>query len=194
MSARDLKLSVNDERKQTSVKRLKFCVNNEWVESKTGKYMPVMNPSTGAQIAEAPCCTLEEVNAAVAAAAAAYPAWRNTPIPERIQLMFRFKQLLDRNLDELTTLVATEMGKCLAEARGDVLKAIEVVECSCSTHYLMQGDTCMNVATGYDTVSYREPLGVFAGIVPFNFPAMIPMGWMIPFAITTGNTFVLKAA
>jgi malonate-semialdehyde dehydrogenase (acetylating)/methylmalonate-semialdehyde dehydrogenase len=156
--------------------------------------MPVMNPSTGAQIAEAPCCTLEEVNAAVNAAAAAYPAWRNTPIPERIQLMFRFKQLLDRNLDELTTLVATEMGKCMAEARGDVLKAIEVVECSCSTHYLMQGDTCMNVATGYDTVSYREPLGVFAGIVPFNFPAMIPMGWMIPFAITTGNTFVLKAA
>jgi len=75
-----------------------------------------------------------------------------------------------------------------------VLKTIEVVECACSTHYLMQGDTCMNVATGYDTVSYREPLGVFAGIVPFNFPAMIPMGWMIPFAITTGNTFVLKAA
>ena len=110
MSARDLKLSVNDERKQSSVKRLRFCVNNEWLESKTGKYMPVMNPSTGAQIAEAPCCTLEEVNAAVNAAAAAYPAWRNTPIPERIQLMFRFKQLLDRNLDELTMLVATEMG------------------------------------------------------------------------------------
>ena len=194
MSAQDLKFSVDDERKQTGVKRLKFCVNNEWVESKTGKYMPVMNPSTGRQIAEAPCCTLEEVNAAVDAAAVAYPAWRNTPIPERIQLMFRFKQLLDRNLDELTTLLATEMGKCLAEARGDVLKAIEVVECSCSTHYLMQGDTCMTVATGYDTVSYREPLGVFAGIVPFNFPAMIPMGWMIPFAITTGNTFVLKAA
>ena len=75
-----------------------------------------------------------------------------------------------------------------------MLKAIEVVECACSTHYLMQGDTCMNVSHGYDTVSYREPLGVFAGIAPFNFPAMIPMGWMIPFAITTGNTFVLKAA
>ena len=75
-----------------------------------------------------------------------------------------------------------------------MLKTIEVVECACSTHYLMQGDTCMNVNVGYDTVSYREPLGVFAGIVPFNFPAMIPMGWMIPFAITCGNTFVLKAA
>ena len=86
------------------------------------------------------------------------------------------------------------MGKNLAEARGDVLKAIEVVECACSTHYLMSGDTIMNVSSGYDTVSYREPLGVFAGIVPFNFPAMISFGWLIPFAITTGNTYVLKAA
>ena len=92
------------------------------------------------------------------------------------------------------TLLATEMGKNLAEAKGDVLKAIEVVECACSTHYLMQGDTAMNISSGYDTVSYREPLGVFVGIAPYNFPAMIPMGWMLPFCITTGNTFVLKAA
>ncbi len=108
--------------------------------------------------------------------------------------MFRLKQLIDQHLDELTLLVATEMGKVLNEARGDVLKALEVVECACSTHYLMQGDTCINVSQGYDTVSYREPLGVFVGIAPFNFPAMIPMRWMLPFAITTGNTFVLKAA
>lgn len=176
------------------IKRLKFCVNNEWIESSSSKYMPIMNPSLGVQIAEAPCCTQQEVDSAVQAAAAAFPAWSNTPIPQRIQLMFRFKALLDKHLDELTTLLATEMGKVLSEARGDVLKAIEVVECACSTHYLMQGDTCMNVATGYDTVSYREPLGVFVGIAPYNFPAMIPMGWMLPFAITTGNTFVLKAA
>ncbi len=156
--------------------------------------MPVFNPSTGQQIAEAPCCTVEEVNAAVAAAKSAFPAWSNTPIPGRIQVMFRFKQLLDEHLDELTVLLATENGKVMAEARGDVLKAIEVVECACATHYLMQGDTTMNVSTGYDTVSFREPIGVFVGIVPFNFPAMIPFGWMIPFAITTGNTFVLKAA
>ena len=174
--------------------RLRFCVDNEWRESRTQKFMPVMNPSTGEQIAEAPCCTQEEVNSAVAAAHRAYPGWSNTPIPERIQLMFRFKQLLDQHLDELTTLLATEMGKVLAEAKGDVLKAIEVVECACSTHYLMQGDTCMNVSPGYDTVSFREPLGVFVGIAPYNFPAMIPMGWMLPFCITTGNTFVLKAA
>jgi malonate-semialdehyde dehydrogenase (acetylating)/methylmalonate-semialdehyde dehydrogenase len=178
----------------SQIKRLKICIDNEWIESKTEKYMPVMNPSLGAQIAETPCATQAEVDAAVAAAAAAFPAWADTPIPQRIQLMFRFKALLDQHLDELTLLVATEMGKVLSEARGDVLKAIEVVECACATHYLMQGDTCLNVSAGYDTVSYREPLGVFVGIAPFNFPAMIPMGWMIPFAITTGNTFVLKAA
>lgn len=176
------------------VERLRYLVDNEWRESKTTKFMPVMDPSTGKQIAEAPCCTQEEVDSAVEAAARAFPAWRDTPIPTRIQLMFRFKQLLDAHLDELTELLATENGKVLSEAKGDVLKAIEVVECACSTHYLMQGDTCMNVSTGYDTVSFREPLGVFAAIAPYNFPAMIPMGWMIPFAITTGNTVVLKAA
>ncbi|MFT3847643.1 MAG: CoA-acylating methylmalonate-semialdehyde dehydrogenase [Propionivibrio sp.] len=176
------------------IKRLKYCINNEWLESSTAKYMPVMNPSLGQQIAEAPCCTQSEVDAAVKAAAAAFPGWSDTPIPQRIQLMFRFKALLDKNLDELATLLATEMGKVVAEAKGDVLKAIEVVECACSSHYLMQGDTCMNVAAGYDTVSFREPLGVFVGIAPYNFPAMIPMGWMLPFCITTGNTFVLKAA
>ncbi len=177
-----------------ATQRLTYLVDNEWRPSKTAKYMPVMDPSMGKQIAEAPCCTQDEVDGAVAAAARAFPGWRDTPIPARIQLMFRFKQLLDAHLDELTELVATENGKVLSEARGDVLKAIEVVECACSTPYLMQGDTCMNVSDGYDTVSYREPLGVFAAIAPFNFPAMIPMGWMIPFAITTGNTVVLKAA
>ena len=176
------------------LQRLRYLVDNEWRESKTTTYMPVMNPSTGEQIAEAPTCTQAEVDSAVAAAARAYPGWAATPLPQRIQLMFRFKQLLDEHLDELGVLLATEMGKVLAEARGDILKAIEVVECACSTHYLMQGDTTMNISRGYDTVSFREPLGVFVGIAPYNFPAMIPMGWMLPFAITTGNTFVLKAA
>ncbi len=104
--------------------RLRYLVDNEWRTSKTAKYMPVMDPSTGTQIAEAPCCTQEEVDSAVAAAARAFPGWRDTPIPTRIQLMFRFKQLLDQHLDELTELVATENGKVLTEARGDVLKAL----------------------------------------------------------------------
>ena len=177
-----------------NIKRLKFCINNEWLTSASAKYMPVFNPSLGTQIAETPCCTQSEVDSAVNAADAAFRGWADTPIAQRIQLMFRFKALLDTHLDELTNLLALENGKVLSEARGDVLKAIEVVECACSTHYLMQGDTCMNVAAGYDTVSFREPLGVFVGIAPYNFPAMIPMGWMLPFCITTGNTFVLKAA
>lgn len=177
-----------------SIKRRKYCVNGAWRESKTTKYMPITDSSTGKVIAEAPCCTTEEVNSAVEAARAAFPAWAEKPVFERAQLMFRFKAILDEHLDELTTLVATELGKNLDESRGDVLKAIEVVEVACAVPVFIQGDSLMNVSRGHDTVLYREPLGVFAGIVPYNFPAMIPFGWMIPLCITTGNTFVLKAA
>ncbi len=175
-------------------KRLQFFVDGEWRDPSGGEYMPVTNSSVGEVMAETPKCTAEDVDAAVAAAAAAFPGWRDTPLPVRVQVMFRFKQLVERDLDDLAVLCATEMGKNLAEARGDVLKAIEVVELACALPVTLQGDSLMNVSTGYDTVSYREPLGVFAGIAPFNFPAMIPMGWMIPLAVTTGNTFVLKAA
>jgi malonate-semialdehyde dehydrogenase (acetylating)/methylmalonate-semialdehyde dehydrogenase len=173
-------------------KRLQFFVDGEWRDS-AGGYMPVTNSSAGEVMAETPRCTVEEVEAAVAAAAAAFPGWRDTPLPVRVQVMFRFKQLIERELDELAVLCAAEMGKNLAEARGDVLKAIEVVELACALPVTLQGDSLMDVSTGYDTVSYREPLGVFVGIAPFNFPAMIPMGWMVPLAVTTGNTFVLKA-
>ena len=174
--------------------RLKFFVNGAWRDTESKQYMPVTNSSTGEVMAEAPKCTASEVNAAVDAAAAAFPGWRETPLPARVQVMYRFKQLVEAELDELAVLAAKEMGKNLTEARGDVLKAIEVVELACALPVTMQGDSLMNVSTGYDTVSYREPLGVFAGIAPFNFPAMIPMGWMVPLAVTTGNTFVLKAA
>ena len=175
-------------------RRLQFFVDGEWRDTESGEYMPVTNSSTGEVMAETPKCTAAEVEAAVAAAHAAFPGWRDPPLPVRTQLMFRFKQLIEQHLDELAVLAASEMGKNLAEARGDVLKAIEVVELACALPVTMQGDSLMNVSSGYDTVTYREPLGVFAGIAPFNFPAMIPMGWMIPLAITTGNTFVLKAA
>lgn len=176
------------------IKRLKYCVNGEWRDSNTTNYMPITDSNTGKVIAEAPCCSVEEIDAAVAAAKAAFPAWSDTPVQGRAQLMFRFKALLDAHLDELTMLVAMELGKNINEARGDVIKAIEVVELACAAPMLMQGDSLMNVSHGHDTVMYREPLGVFAGIVPYNFPAMIPFGWMIPLCITMGNTFVLKAA
>jgi malonate-semialdehyde dehydrogenase (acetylating)/methylmalonate-semialdehyde dehydrogenase len=175
-------------------KRLKYLVAGEWRDTESGVYYEITNSSTGEVMAEAPRCTAEEVDAAVEAAAAAFPAWRDTPITKRVQVMFRLKSLLEENLHDLSMLLATEMGKTYSEARGDVLKAIEVVELACAVPVTMMGDSLMNVAEGYDTVTYREPVGVFAGIVPWNFPAMIPMGWMMPLAVATGNTFVLKAA
>ena len=175
-------------------KKLKFLVNGEWRDPESGSYMPITNSSTGEVIAEAPKCSADEVNSAVEAAAAAFPAWRDTPITQRVQVMFKYKEVLEKNLHDLAVLLSTEMGKSYAEARGDVLKSIEVVELACCLPVTLQGDSLMNVAQGYDTVSFREPIGVFVGIAPWNFPAMIPMGWMMPLAITTGNTFVLKAA
>lgn len=176
------------------VPNLRYCANGEWKESRTKKYMPVTNSSTGELMARAPCCTPDEVNEAIEAARAAFPAWAATPVTRRADLMFRYRTVLDRHLDELTMSICRELGKNVDEARGDVLKAIEAVDLACSTPVLMQGDALFNVSRGFDTTTYREPIGVFAGIVPFNFPAMIPFGWMIPLCITTGNTFVLKAS
>ncbi len=175
-------------------KKLKFFANGEWQDTQSGNYMPITNSSTGEVMAEAPKCSAEEVNSAVEAAAAAYPGWRDTPITKRVQVMYKLKELLERDLHDLAVLMATEMGKSYNEARGDVLKAIEVTELACAVPVTMQGDSLMNCSTRYDTVTYREPLGVFVGIAPWNFPAMIPMGWMTPLALTTGNTYVLKAA
>ncbi|MBE0616917.1 MAG: aldehyde dehydrogenase family protein, partial [Proteobacteria bacterium] len=174
--------------------RLKYLAGGEWHESRTDDWDTITNSSTGEVMAEAPHCTADEVDRAVAAAVQAFPTWRDTPLPQRVQVMFRLKERLDANLHELAVLLSSEMGKTYTEARGDVLKAIEVVELACALPVTMQGDSLMNVSKGFDTVTYREPLGVFAGIVPWNFPAMIPMGWMMPLAVTTGNTFVLKAA
>ena len=136
----------------------------------------------------------DEVNQAVAAAAAAFPAWADTPANKRVQVLFRMKALLDKHLDELTLLVATEHGKVLDEAMGDAIKVTELVEFACGIPHLMKGPALMNATSGYDTAQYMEPLGVFAGIVPWNFPAMLPMGWVAPICIATGNTLVLKLA
>ena len=172
----------------------KYCVNGEWLESKTEKWMDVTDSSTGEVIAQVPCCTADEVESAIAAADAAFPAWSQMSISKRTQMMFKWRNILVDHLDELTVLCAKELGKNLAEARGDILKAIEPTELACATPFVSQGSASLQVTTGFDTASYRMPLGVVAGIVPFNFPAMIPWGWMVPLAIATGNTVVLKAA
>jgi malonate-semialdehyde dehydrogenase (acetylating)/methylmalonate-semialdehyde dehydrogenase len=176
------------------IKKLKFFASGRWQESKTNKYMDVFNPSTGEIIAKAPCCTEEEVNIAIKSAKEAFPKWSQTPVMKRAQVLYKFRDLLVEHMDELTRLVATENGKVWNEARGDILKIKEPVELACGIPTLMMGESIMNTSTNYDTVMYREPLGVFAGIAPFNFPGMIPMGWMTPLCIASGNTIVIKAA
>jgi malonate-semialdehyde dehydrogenase (acetylating) / methylmalonate-semialdehyde dehydrogenase len=173
---------------------LRPYIGGQYVESKTEKYMNIYDPSTGEVIAKTPCCTKDEVEAAVAAAKAAYPAWRDTPPHQRAQLMFKLRNLIEENMEELTMTVARENGKAWEEAAGDVLKAKEMTEFACGIPTLMMGESLMDVSRGFDTTLYREPMGVFAGIAPWNFPAMIPMGWMAPLAIASGNTYVLKAA
>lgn len=177
-----------------SIERKKYCVNGEWRESRTEQWMAVTNSSTGEVMAEVPCCTVEEVESAIAAAQAAFPEWAQRSLSSRTQMMFKWRNVLLDHLEELALLCSMELGKNLDEARGDVLKAIEPTEHACGLPTLMQGDASLQVTSGFDTATYRVPLGVVAGIVPFNFPAMIPWGWMVPMAIATGNTIVLKAA
>ncbi len=175
-------------------KKLKYCVGGKWLESKTDKYMECYNPSTGEVIALAPQCTPDEVESAITAASEAYPAWADTPVSRRVQVIYKMKALVDKNLEELTHILAREEGKKWDEAMGDVLKVVEVLEFACGAPHLMKGESLMNVSSGYDTVLYHHPIGVFAGIAPWNFPAMIPHGWMTPICVATGNCMILKAA
>ncbi|MCI6811005.1 MAG: CoA-acylating methylmalonate-semialdehyde dehydrogenase [Lachnospiraceae bacterium] len=178
----------------SEIKKLGYYVNGVFKESASNKYTDAYNPSTGEIIAKVPCCTADEVDEAIAAAKAAYPSWSATPVKNRVEILYKVRDLLYQHMDELTMSVAKENGKTWAEAEGDVLKAIEGTEQAISAPSLMMGESLMDASRGFDTVSYRTPLGVFAGIVPFNFPAMIPMGWMTPICIACGNTIVLKAA
>ncbi len=178
----------------SEIKKLKYFVDGKWLQSGTNKYMDVYDPSTGEVIAQTPCCTIEEVNSAIEAAKKAFAGWSATPVIKRSQVLFKFRDLLIEHMDELTYLCAREEGKVWDEAAGDILKVKEPLEFACGVPHLMTGRYTMDSSRGYDTSMIREPLGVFAGIVPFNFPAMIPMGWMAPLCIGTGNTLVLKAA
>ena len=175
-------------------KTLNYCVDGEWCGSTSSKFMDVTDSSTGEVFANAPCCTATEVEAAIESAHEAYQSWSALPIQRRTQVLFKWKALLEDHMEELAYICSREVGKNLDEARGEIVKIIEGCEVGVAAPMIVKGESLMNVSSGHDTVSYREPLGVFAGIAPFNFPAMIPWGWMIPLAIVTGNTFVLKAA
>lgn len=176
------------------MERLKYFVGGQFKESETSTYYDLYNPSTGEVVAQAPNCTKKEVEEAIKAANEAYKKWSQVPVMKRVQYMYKVRDLLIKHEEELTHLVAEEHGKVWDEAHGDVLKAKEGTELACSVPSLMMGESIMNTSTGYDTVLYREPIGVFAGITPFNFPAMIPFGWMAPVCIACGNTMVLKVS
>ncbi|MFZ4777888.1 MAG: CoA-acylating methylmalonate-semialdehyde dehydrogenase [Terrimicrobiaceae bacterium] len=166
-------------------------INGQWREVSGGPSSPVFNPSTGEQIADTPLADAALVDEAVRSAHAAFPAWWETPAIDRVQVLFRFKTLLEAHVEELVTLVSTEHGKTISESRGDVRRGIQMVEYATSIPSLLMGDALENVARGIDCDAIRQPLGVCAGITPFNFPAMVPL-WMFPLAIACGNTFVLK--
>jgi malonate-semialdehyde dehydrogenase (acetylating)/methylmalonate-semialdehyde dehydrogenase len=165
-------------------------IGGEWVRGHSGG-TPVYNPSTGAVIAECPAGGAAEVDAAVRAAADAFPAWRETPAADRARIFFRYRQLVEANFDRICLAVTREHGKTLAEARGSVHRGIENIEYACGIPSLLFGDTLENLARGVDCETLLQPLGVCAGITPFNFPAMVPL-WMFPLALACGNTFVLK--
>lgn len=168
-----------------------FFLGGEWKTRRGLPVAPVFNPSTGAVIAECPLGGAGEVEAAVRAAAAAFPDWSETPAVERARIFFRFRQFLEEHFDRLCETVSLEHGKTLVEARGSVHRGMENVEYACGASALLFGDTLENLARSVDCETHLQPLGVCAGITPFNFPAMVPL-WMVPLALVCGNTFVLK--
>jgi malonate-semialdehyde dehydrogenase (acetylating)/methylmalonate-semialdehyde dehydrogenase len=170
---------------------LENFVGGKWVRSRAADTLDVHNPATGATIARTPLSTGEDLAAAVAAAKKAFPAWRDTPPVLRARAMFRFRQLLEENFEELARTVTREHGKTIDESRGSVRRGIECVEVACGTPSLAAGYSLEQIAAGIDCNVFRQAVGVCAAIAPFNFPAMVPL-WFLPFAVATGNPFIVK--
>jgi malonate-semialdehyde dehydrogenase (acetylating)/methylmalonate-semialdehyde dehydrogenase len=171
--------------------RVRLLIDGKFIESSTTHWQDVVNPATQEVLAQVPFATISEVDAAVATAKEAFKTWRKTPIGTRARIFLRYQQLIRENMGELAALLSAEQGKTLPDAEGDVFRGLEVVEHAAAIGNLQLGELANNVATGVDTYTLMQPLGVCAGITPFNFPAMIPL-WMFPMAIATGNTFILK--
>jgi malonate-semialdehyde dehydrogenase (acetylating)/methylmalonate-semialdehyde dehydrogenase len=169
---------------------LAYRAGDAWCHS-TGEYVDVVNPATAETMARVPLGTREDVDKVVRAAASAFPDWRRTPAEDRIQYLFKLKQLLEDHVEDLARTITMENGKTLAESRGELRRAIENVEVACGIPTLMQGYNLEDIARGIDEIMIRQPMGVTAAITPFNFPAMIPF-WFLPYAIACGNTFILK--
>ena len=176
------------EKDNLSVRNL---IGGKWEEGNGGETEPVYDPSTGEVVAETPLGTTEDVDRAVEKATEAFKSWSATPVIQRVQVLFRFKMLLEEHFEELRDLVTLENGKDKKDAGGEVRRGIEVVEFACGMPTLMMGETVRDVARGVDNASYRYPLGVVAAITPFNFPCMVPL-WTMPVAIAAGNAYILK--
>jgi malonate-semialdehyde dehydrogenase (acetylating)/methylmalonate-semialdehyde dehydrogenase len=175
----------------TQVTELQNYINGAWRQPSSSEFFDVTNPATTEILARTPMSSPADVDAAVQAAAAAFPAWRRTPPGERVQYLFKLKNLLEEHLDELSRLITLENGKTFAEAKAELRRGIENVEVACGIPMMMQGYNLEDVTPGVDEMQIRQPLGVVAAIVPFNFPAMIAY-WFLPYAIACGNTFVIK--
>ncbi len=176
---------------ETAVRELQFFVNGKWQRMEGHPLHAITNPASGQVIAQVPYATADDVDRAARAAHDAFLKWREVPVVERVQVLYRYKDLLEKHLDEIARILSSENGKTLEDARGSVRRGIQMVEVSCGMPSLMMGHSLENVSKGIDCQTIRQPLGVCAGITPFNFPAMVPM-WMFPFAIACGNAFILK--
>ena len=174
-----------------SVETLQYLSAGQWKTSAGSRAGDVFNPSTGKTIAKVPFSPTAEVNATIEAAHAALPAWAETPVVERARILFKFRELIVKNFEELAKTVTREHGKTAVEARASVQRGMEVVEFACGVPSLIMGQTMQNIARNVDCETIRHPIGVCAGITPFNFPAMVPL-WMFPVALACGNTFILK--
>src|ERR1700733_5684844 len=174
-----------------NVSTVKLLINGEFVESRTREWRDIVNPATQEVLARVPFATADEVDAAIRSAHAAFATWKNVSIGARIRIMLKFQALIREHSPRIAKTLSAEQGKTIPDAEGDIFRGLEVVEHACSIGTLQQGEFAENVAGGVDTYTLRQPIGVCAGITPFNFPAMIPL-WMFPMAIVCGNTFVLK--
>lgn len=183
--------AIHHPQQSTGFTKAKLLINGEFVESTTSHWQDIVNPATQEVLGRVPFATAEEVNAAIAAAQNALASWRQTPIQARMRIMLKLQDLIRNNLKSIAQVLTAEQGKTLADAEGDIQRGLEVVEHACSIGTLQMGEYIEGVARGVDTYTVQQPLGVCAGITPFNFPAMIPL-WMFPMAIVCGNTFVLK--
>src|SRR5688500_8126148 len=175
----------------TDVQTLDNFIGGRWVTAQASEFFDVHNPAVGDVIGRTPLSTSADVDAAVQAAARAFPAWRDTPVNARAQVLYKVKALMEANFEEMARIVTTEHGKTLDEARGSVRRGIECVEAACGGPSLLMGYGLENISSGIDCTVMRQPIGVTAAIAPFNFPAMVPL-WFLPFAVVCGNTFIVK--